>query len=445
MAYASKQGRRPAEYASKSAHSHVIKDPVVQAFLGTCNLSNPGEEDALPLEQRCIDYLPVTNNPIQYVIAIDGGYTEVPVREKFPSATVSFFQLGILTFTVDDLDRLTKQSFIDPDDIAKLKQIQRLKFTLPVRNVIMKAQQTLSQSVRAALFEFFQQRVDDGNLIDSLRWLVFQEYANPLDVWQLSTCPVCGHSKIPLNRLQMSKDHKFACSNCGETIYLTDVFRLHEFIDDEIGAGQILAYVCTTIEQILFVHLIRLILRLKPALLGQILFIKDGPLAFFGPTSNMQQPMRALIRFLFEHHNLYLAGLEKSGAFVEHADQITDKMKSGSVLILDNDYIYRHILPEKTDASSPYGRTSYYSNKVFFKTRSGSMYVVSLPMGEIKAFPTADDLQNLQLVLTNIEKLRCDMYDSALIPVALANKLVSLANHPSSKILQRFATQTIGH
>jgi hypothetical protein len=31
------------------------------------------------------------------------------------------------------------------------------------------------------------------------------------------------------------------------------------------------------------------------------------------------------------------------------------------------------------------------------------------------------------------------MYDNALMPVALANKLVSLAQFPSSKILHRFA------
>ena len=43
----------------------------------------------------------------------------------------------------------------------------------------------------------------------------------------------------------------------------------------------------------------------------------------------------------------------------------------------------------------------------------------------------------------NIEKLKCDMYDNALLPVALANKLVSLAQFPSSRILHRFAVDTM--
>jgi hypothetical protein len=35
------------------------------------------------------------------------------------------------------------------------------------------------------------------------------------------------------------------------------------------------------------------------------------------------------------------------------------------------------------------------------------------------------------------------MYDNALIPVALANKLVSLSEFPSSRILETFAKETI--
>ena len=73
------------------------------------------------------------------------------------------------------------------------------------------------------------------------------------------------------------------------------------------------------------------------------------------------------------------------------------------------------------------------------------MYVVSVPTPEVLTAPNEADLPNLSAILTNLEKLRCDMYDNALVPVALANKLVSLANHPSSRILQKFAVETIGH
>jgi hypothetical protein len=243
----------------------------------------------------------------------------------------------------------------------------------------------------------------------------------------------------------MTKDYTFTCPECGGFIYLTDVFRLHEVVDDELGAGEILGYLTTTIEQMILVHLIRTILWTKPSLLHSFLFIKDGPLAFFGQTANMHQPMRALVKFLFEGHNLYMAGLEKSGAFVEHADEIVNLVPDGSILVLDDNYIYRYILPGKGVPANPYGSSTYYSNKLIFKTSNGAMHVVTVPTTESNANPTEGDLRNLQAILTNIEKLRCDMYDNSLIPVALVNKLVSLANHPSTRILQKFAVDTLGH
>lgn len=442
MAYASKYGKRPAEYASKSAHSQVVNDPSVRDFLKQCSLPKRADEVSIP-DHAELPFEPVADNPIRHVIAIDGGYDEVIVRSEFPSSTMCFFQFGALIFSVEDLDGLEEQPFIDPDDMSKLKRIQRMKLVLPIRNIAFKEESTLTDSVRRAVHDFFHQKMDDERLADTLRWFIFQEYGPKLSAWTLASCPVCGAPNIQLRRSEIRSNHTFPCDNCGGEIYLTDVFRLHEAVDDELGAGGILGYVTTTIEQIILVHLIRLILKTKPAMLAQILFIKDGPLAFFGQTANMHKPMRELIKHLFDHSTLYLAGLEKSGSFVEHADAITSKLDPGTVLILDNDYIYRYVLPGKADPANPYGRTTYYSNKLIFKTHGGRVYVMSLPTREVLAHPKGDDFENLSVILTNIEKLRCDMYDNALVPVALANKLVSLANHPSSRILQKFATETI--
>lgn len=438
MSYTSKRGRRPDENASKSSHSHVVNDEAVQAFLDVCNLPKKAAAVTLSADQL-LPVEPVAHNPIRHVIAIDGGFTEVAVQTEFPSATICFFQFGALIFSVDDLDGLDNQAFIDPDDMAKLKRIQRLKLTLPVRNVTLKSQATLTHSVRHAVYDFFLQKMDDDRFIDTLEWFIFQEYGSRLSEWILASCPVCGENGIPLSHAAMTAQRTFTCSQCSGEILLTDVFRLHEAIDDDLGAGGILGYVTTTLEQMIMVHLIRTILRTKPALLSQILFIKDGPLAFFGQTANLHKPMRELVRFLFAHHNLYLAGLEKSGAFVEHADEIAGKLADSHVLLLNNDYIYRYIIPGKADPANPYGRTTYYGNKLIFKTAHGGVYVASLPTTAINADPKEADFRNLNIILTNIEKLKCDMYDSALLPVALANKLVSLANHPSSKILQKFA------
>lgn len=442
MGYSARYGKRPFEYASKSAHGHVIRDLAVQQFLGNCQLPAQIESVAIP-SSLCVPAKTTDSNPIRHVIAIDGGFNEVAVRSEFPSATICFYQFGALIFDVEDLDRLITQPFIDPEDMQRLKRIQRIKLTLPVKNVTLKGEKSLITSVRKAVYRFFMDEVDEGRLIETLKWLIFEDFDTRFDTWNLASCPSCAEPNVQLQKKAMSKESTFKCPSCKQDIYLTDVFRLHEVVDDELGAGGVIAYVGTTVEQIILAHLIRTVLLTKPALMQEILFIKDGPLAFFGQTANIHKPFRALIKFLLTHHNCFLAGLEKSGAFVEHAHEVAPLLKDGTILLLDNDYIYKYIIPGKGDPSSPYGRTTYYGNKIIFKSGTGHIYVITLPTTDVHSNPTEDDLPNLHFIVHNIAKLRCDMYDDSLVPVALVNKLVSLANHPSSRILQKFAKHSV--
>jgi hypothetical protein len=139
--------------------------------------------------------------------------------------------------------------------------------------------------------------------------------------------------------------------------------------------------------------------------------------------------------------------LEKSGSFVEHADEIKSKLKSGQFLLLDNKHIYTYIIPGDPDATDPYARTSYYGAKLIYKSRNDEMYVITLPTekAEVILKPKKEDYKNIDIILNNIDKLKCDMYENSLLPVALANKLVSLSNHPSSVLLEKFARNTISN
>lgn len=442
MGYGSRRGRKPQEWASKSAHVNVIKDPAVQDFLSGCTLPKSAVEVLLP-PSKVLEYKPVPALQVRHIIAIDGGYSEVRVQDEFPSATICFFQFGALSFSLADLEGLEASAFIDPDDMAKLKRMQRLKFTMPVRNVLKSPHRSLTGSIRGSIYDFFSQSMDGGTLLETVRWFVFEEFAKPKESYDLANCPVCRQSHVVISRAEMGVDCKFKCNHCRSVLYLTDVFRLHEAVDDELGAGGILGYVTTLLEQMLLVHLIRLVLQQRPALLRELFFLKDGPLAFFGQTANMHKPMRTLVRYLVGEHDLFLVGVEKSGPFVEHAAAIAGLLPNGTALLLDNEYIYKYIIPGAGDAEGAYGRTTYYGSKLIFKSRDASLYVVTLPTTEPLLSPKASDFKNLWEVLTLLEKLRCDMFDDALIPVALANKLVSLSNRPSTQILARFASGSV--
>jgi hypothetical protein len=92
-----------------------------------------------------------------------------------------------------------------------------------------------------------------------------------------------------------------------------------------------------------------------------------------------------------------------------------------------------------------YGQTSYYSGKAIFHSKDGQIIVATLPTAskEVIKDPKKQDFKNIDLIFRNLEKLRCHMYDDGVIPVALVNKLVSLANHPSQVLLEKFTSSSV--
>jgi hypothetical protein len=129
MGYPSKNNRRPFEAASKASHHHIINDPEVQKLMG--RIYKPPRTEDIPLENVEIDFEPPQRNRIEAIIAVDGGYTEAVLEKEFPSRTMHFFQFGALLFKQEDLESIEKSAFIAPEDMAKLKKINRLKLALP--------------------------------------------------------------------------------------------------------------------------------------------------------------------------------------------------------------------------------------------------------------------------------------------------------------------------
>jgi len=444
VSYGNEYSNKPFERASRTAHTNVINDKVVQNFLSNCSLP-PYQEDIDPGDFDIHTLKTPPSSKIKNIITIDGGYTNVTVKESFPSAMIAFFQFGALFFKHQDLLDLKEKPFIDPDDFSKLQNIQRIKLVIPTKLITLNNQPDFISSTRKAIFDFFVNQPEEHGLIDTLKWLIFKEYTDTQATsWHLATCPHCGKG-VDIMRADISDDYTFLCSHpdCHGKIYLTDVLRLHEAMDNELGAGGILGYLTTTVEQLLLVYLIKQIISIKPSLLSQTLFIKDGPLAFFGQTANLHRPLRDLIAFLNANHRIYLVGLEKSGAFVEHAEQIFNKIAPRQFVLLGNKYIYKYIIPGYAAADEPYGSSSYYGHKVIYKSEHGNMYVATIPTLEAKVTPTVDDYININEILYNIAALKCDLYYNSLVPVVLANKLVSLADHPSSDLLKAFAKENV--
>ncbi len=452
MAYGSVHSRKPIERASKISHAEVINNPDVQAFLEGCDIPHPAEQGSLA---DLVTAIPEpTERRIRFVVAIDGGSTEVPVQQRFPSATVTFFNFGPLLLDLRDLADLNASPFLDPEDMARLKRIQRFSLVLPTRNVALHGK-SLQRSVRETLQRFLTtHHQGEAPFIEGLRWLLFRGWDPSLQAtWTIARCPNPGCTNENI-QLTSSSPVETLCPTCGGPIFLVDALRLNEAVDEDHGAGGILSYVMTTLEQVALVQVVKTVWEMRPQMLREMLFIKDGPLAFFGQTAPLSRPMRELAAFLQRQMDvdrasgtttslLNAVGLEKSGAFVDHAVQIQDRMEPGRVLILDNDYIYRYVVPGDPTNPHPYGANTYWGGKVIYKAPDRNVYVATVANGEFKRAPSIEDFPNLVEILAVVGSLKCSMYDNALLPIALANKLVSLSDFPSSRLLETFARGTM--
>ena len=303
MSYNNKYSNKPFESASKTNHTSIINDRDVKNFLSDCHIPS-FDKDISQQDMQNYFLENLENNPIKNIIAIDGGFTDVFVRKEFPSSTIAFFQFGALFFKYQDLIEMEEKPFIDPDDFSKLQNMQRMKLVLPTKGVTFKDEIDLINSVRRSIYDFFVNNIENQGLIKALKWLIFEEYNSNSEItWTIAQCPHCTKS-ITFRRSDLSSDCTFKCPHCNETIYLTDVFRLHEVVDNEIGAGGILGYLCTTIEQLIIVYLIKEILNTKADILKETLIVKDGPLAFFGQTANIHKPMKKLIKYLNKNYTI---------------------------------------------------------------------------------------------------------------------------------------------
>lgn len=467
MAYISRSNR-PNEFAHKANHTYIINDKEVQKFLANCQLPKDSEEISEEHSDLLVALEEIEKNPIKRIITVDGGYTQVEVKKTYPTSTIAFLQYGAFWLELEKWEELEQKPFISPEDMAKFNDLERIKMVIPTRGIGYDKQENFIHSVRKAIYDFFMKKHDGKSaLIETLKWLVFEEFDtfNSLDVYPLANQDLVkreGVASLKLEKTRMNADYTFTFGT--DIVYLTDIFRFHERVDEELGAEGILGNLTNTVEQLIIFHLIRMILSINPLLMKSTLFIKDGNLSVPDRAARLHRSMRNLTNFLYQKHNLFLVGLEKSGFFVDHAHEISksieekdengdtkfdiegnivykNKLKKGEILLLSNQYIRKYIAPGK----GKFGDNSYYSGKLIFHSKKGGIYVATIPVKDrnIMDNPEKKDFKNIDFILHNIDHLRCDMYDNALLPVTLANRLVSLANHPSQMLLEKFTSDII--
>jgi len=438
MAYNSADGKRPIEYASKINHSAIIKSKEIKQFLDDCDVLNLDlGKHVMPLGNSVMYGMPKN---IKYIFTVDGSYNETFINKKFPSVALAYFNIGVLSFEMKDYDAISSEVVINPEHLKKLKEVSKTTFAIPTQNLSRKGVSSFSDSVRKTISEIFSNSnhssLKMNDLNDTLAWLIFEKWGDGLPFVAFK-CPQdsCdGETNFSFS------DRVKVCPKCEKDIYLGDFIRLHALITEPTGASGIVSFLCSVVEQLYIFEIIKHFYYSDRSALNEIVFIKDGPLAFFSKTFLLCEKSRKLINFLYkEGVAINYIGLEKSGSFVDHAILLKDKLKVGKYYIFNDDYIRKYVKPQSSD--SFYGFNTYYGKKVMFKTEQGDVLIGVIPVIEYKGENLASELINPEVCLNTVSKLRCNMYDNSLVPISLINKLVSIAALPSANILETFTKQ----
>lgn len=269
--------------------------------------------------------------------------------------------------------------------------------------------------------------------------------ANTVDVYRCPNpeCPTTGD--MPHIHVDARKGGR--CGKCGIDVYPTDALRTHERVRTNQSNETGISAVMMVLEHLTMCAYLQYLSRNSPERLSRVGFIMDGPLAVFDTPAWLHEPVLETIEDVYSRQNSegytppIIVGLEKTGSFRDHADNIQEKLEPGTVLGMDDEYIYDHVMSGTTDLE--YGSKTYYGQKFIYKAESERIFVLTIPKlpGGAKHDPESYPL--MRKTLETISQVETALYDDATIPVTLAHQHASIPLKTGSRVLELFSREIL--
>jgi hypothetical protein len=207
-------------------------------------------------------------------------------------------------------------------------------------------------------------------------------------------------------------------------------------------------------ERVLLIHLLRWFERRKVLdRVSRMAFIVDGPLAMFGHPAwlspRIKMELSRLNKLVRDRtgDDLLIIGVEKSGAFVSHFEEI-DKTASGepyfpnrSYALPTDEYIKQRIIFSVSD--KPYGKDTYFGRKFFYKAKSGARIVATLPLlNELQEDTSKEDdsvYPSFGRICGLLDKLVSSRLPNAVGPIISAHSHAAIPLTLGTKVLEQLA------
>lgn len=451
------------ERAGKYGHSDLVRNPDVSAFLENCEyMRDPSDEEGASIASSFIAAPCDTELPLK-VFASDASTYSDAISGRFPSTQVGYVKVSLVLVDLKVFASLTESGsrYVDPFKVAAMhREAKPISFTLPGSNIRYKNASTVKDGFRHAVFDQYS---DDRTNFEKGGKYSLSDTLLAINGGSITfkKCPSCGE----LSTKDFAFDEKnlvTTCNSCQANVYVTDDLRLHEQVSDYGDCSSAITRFMNVTEHLLIASLVRMLSKHQPEALSNIGFVIDGPLAIFGQPADVHNRLMALyfeVASKQREKNLrppVIIGLQKDGQVMEHARSLLPFLnnvfaKKSVYRVVDDAYRGKYICEVQ---NTNFGHETYYGQDFILKTESGRIFTVGIPYPFHDKQPRADfanrksnpanygDLLSRSFDL--IQYFELDLYENAIVPVALAHRHASISLVPGGKVLDLVTKHGLG-
>lgn len=422
--------RLPPERAGRLGHLEVLKSELVKklctSFADTAyDPANNGEAWS-PIE--------VDNKRLALVFGVDGSLQALQA-DLPPYKALAFVKTAMLRLDQHALSKIDNENphpFALRDLLADSAIYHATVF--PLRNVSIAGISTYD-AIRQIIYESLCDDSLNRELIETLKWIVFEKWDGVEKSVPLFECPHCERTVATLS----FDTEEGTCPLCGGHILLTDMLGFHQVMTTDGAPDSIASDYMNINETLMLFTGVRYFWENNKQMLPNCLFIKDGPLSIRAQYSKLVAPIRRLLDISKQNgYQIHIIGQEKTGHFVDHLQLISKEAPDNSLFIPSSDYIKRHI-QHRPNNGAPYGKDTNYGAKVFVKLNDYHKMVLNIPTGLFIEAPDFNNLIGAKRIFATLDKILSNRFEGALLPIELAHGIASLSTYPSAQILKIFA------
>ncbi|MFM8333355.1 MAG: hypothetical protein ACKN9T_16885, partial [Candidatus Methylumidiphilus sp.] len=384
-----------------------------------------------------------------------------PINDKLPSTQIGFIKVSHVLVEMDSYAELVdpRTRFVDPFKVADLhRNASAITYTLPGSNIRFQNAKSVKDGFRRAVFkQLSADKAKQGSnrmvLVDTL--LVLND-----GHISIAKCPSCGIDNV--FNFDASRQQQ-VCNNCEDIVFVTDWLRLHEDVSDFGNNASAMTRMMNAIEHLLLAALVIQVFDADSRALAKMAFVMDGPLAIFGQPAKLHARIMLLLNRVNSRLSqlnlepLLVIGLQKTGEVMDHLNLLNNHLPHGVIRILDDSYRYKYI--KGCDSPSlNFGSETYYGQDFLFKTEKGRVFNFAIPypfgdksiFGDQKLFAQAKaDPKNYGSLICRacdlIRHFELDLYENAIVPVALAHRHASISIVPGGKVLDILTKAGLEH